>query len=181
MPFILFCRSRFCKPELKVVFIIISPKLLVMIIWAVEFNSIVNNLLVGFGYTEIEFWLSSLIPVQVLTIIVTLLFAKHPFEFTTLTEYVVVTDGETEIDIVVAPVFQVYELAVVDAVNIALLPIQINELEVKATKLGFAFTVTELTAVFDATHPNELLPVTEYELVIVGENAIPFKTPPVQV
>jgi hypothetical protein len=81
----------------------------------------------------------------------------------------------------VAPVFQVYELAVVDAVNIALLPIQINELEVKATKLGFAFTVTELTAVFDATHPNELLPVTEYELVIVGENAIPFNTPPVQV
>jgi hypothetical protein len=62
---------------------------------------------------------------------------------------------------VVAPVFQVYDVAVVEAVNMALLPMQINELELKAIKLGFALTVTELTAVFDEIHPNALLPVTE--------------------
>lgn len=159
MPFILFCRSRFCKPEFNVELIKTSPKLLVIIIWAVEFNSIVNNPLVGFGYTEIEFWFISLTPVQVLTTIETLLFAIQPFVFVAITEYVVVTDGETEIDMVVAPVFQVYDVAVVEAVNMALLPMQINELELKAIKLGL--TVTELTAVFDEIHPNALLPVTE--------------------
>ena len=35
--------------------------------------------------------------------------------------------------------------------------------------VGFAFTVTEATAVFELTQPAALVPVTEYDVFVVGE------------
>ena len=71
----------------------------------------------------------------------------------------VVTVGETVIDIVVAPESQVYEVADVDAVNTAELPTQINVLDAKAVTLGLALTVTVLTKPTKSEQPDALVPV----------------------
>jgi hypothetical protein len=59
-------------------------------------------------------------------------------------------------------------------------PLHITELVALAVITGNGFTVTLTNALFVLVHPvTVLVPVTEYEFVVVGEKATPFTTVPV--
>jgi hypothetical protein len=94
-------------------------------------------------------------------------------EVVPVTVYVVVEVGETVNGFAVEPVFQEYVVPPA-AVNVALCPLQIvGELTVI---VGREFTVTVATAVFE--HP-EVVPVTVYVVVEVGETVNGFAVDPV--
>jgi hypothetical protein len=91
-----------------------------------------------------------------------------------VTVYEVVLVGETEIGLVVAPVFHEY-VDPPEAVNVAFAPLQIvGELTVI---VAGGLTVTVATAL--PVQPAASVPVTVYEVVVVGETEIGLVVAPV--
>ena len=118
------------------------------------------------------------------TVIVELVVAEQPFEFVTVTKYVVVADGLTVIAAVVAPVLHKYAVPP-EAVIVADPPAQRTpsftpEPELSDTdvvEVGRAFTViVELVA---AEQPFEFVTVTEYVVVADGLTTIAAVVAPV--
>ena len=110
--------------------------------------------------------------------------AVRPLISVTVTVYVVVTEGETVIDAVVAPVFHEKDTPP-DAVSVALAPVQMipslllnPEDSVMVTDTSCcSMTVMVILAV--AIHPPELVTVTVYVVVITGFTVIEAVVPPV--
>jgi hypothetical protein len=107
-----------------------------------------------------------------LTVTVATAVPVHPAASVPVTVYEVVLVGETEIGLVVAPVFHEYVEAP-EAVNVAVAPLQIvGELTVI---VAGGLIVTVATAV--AEQP-VVVPVTVYEVVLVGVTVIEFEVEP---
>ncbi len=101
--------------------------------------------------------------------------AVQPFPSVTVTLYVVVDVGETEIEEAFDPVLHEYEVPLL-AVSVALAPMQMLTVAGEITADGFGLTVTVLEAV--AVHPFASVTVTVYVVVVEGETVISFvKTP----
>ena len=108
----------------------------------------------GFGYKLITWFdnADSSIPVQGFTFTLTADEAMHPLIELTVTVYTVVAKGDTVVDAFVDPLLHVYDVAVVDAVNIAFPPTHIKELDVRAETIGNGLNT--LVTVFELiVHP----------------------------
>jgi len=68
-----------------------------------------------------------------------------------------------------------------DAVSVTGNPSQTSVVEVAIEIIGEAFTVTVTAATLVLVHPAVLVPVTEYDPVIVGTKGVPSTGPPVHV
>ena len=92
-----------------------------------------------------------------LTVTVTDVAAEHPLASVTVTEYVVVADGLTEMEAVFCPLLQEYEVPP-EAVSVVVSPLQMTLSPVMAgVGSGLTVTVTEVAA----EHPLASVTVTE--------------------
>jgi hypothetical protein len=109
MPFANFVRSSWLSPGLNFSSVTISPIELTIIISAADWRLIAISPLVGFGYNLIseELVVRLLIPVQALTLCVTIAVLEQPFAPSPVTVYVVVTEGLAEMLEPVTEVFHV--------------------------------------------------------------------------
>jgi hypothetical protein len=102
---------------------------------------------------------------------------KHPKPLVPLTVYTVVAVGVTTIvEPGMPPGFQMYDTPPL-AVRVTEVPAQTLLLVLVTLSVGSGFTVTFRTVA--AVHPATLVPVTEYEVLIVGESTtlLPVNAP----
>ena len=101
-------------------------------------------------------------------ITVTVLDDEQPLLFVPITVYVVVTDGETASVELVVPVLQLYVVA--PAADSVLDDRQTIVGEAATDKVGNGLTVIDIVLVL--THPFELVALTVYNVVTVGDTII---------
>ena len=138
---------------------------------------------VPFNVTDVPLHITVLLAVEPtvgkgFTVIVLTAVFVQPFTAVPVTVYVAVVVGEKATPFNTPP-DHVYVLAPVPF-NVTEAPLHITELLVVDDTVGGVFTVIVLTAVF-VQPVAALVPVTVYVVVIVGVNATPSVTPPVQV
>jgi hypothetical protein len=93
----------------------------------------------------------------------------QPF-FVPCTVYTVVLPGDTVMQALVAPVFQVYVVRPAEAHSICEAPAQMVEVEGEILMVGSGVTFTCRVAVL--THPAALTAVTVYTVVTVGQAVV---------